>query len=392
VELYRKLIELFPDLALALHARLELAELLDERGDPASAIKILKEALDKEPQADLADRMRLRLGLCHLALGGDKAALGHFEILAGNSQSPFAAQGHALAAECLMRKENWEAAVKHLVVFRDLEPFQNIGNVSDWALLRLSDALAQSKKIDESRQVLDTLITRFSESTFRAHAHYAAGLSWSKGKDYDKAALAFGLAAANSKGDLAGRALVQQAISQIELKQFVEAGEILQKVADKPDSPDVRGLALLEAAYCAQQQNQPEQATKSLSRLISESPASSWAEEAKKRLEDAEASFKPPHDLSLAAPLLVPNVRQDLHVDRLGEAVGERVSLEDPTVGPGHAYTLARLMPARQTPAAWRHIAIPDPFENHNAVTFSLPEEVFLPLSNELSTPILPKK
>ena len=91
-------------------------------------------------------------------------------------------------------------------------------------------------------------------------------------------------------------------------------------------------------------------------------------------------------------PLLVPNVRQDLHVDRLGEAVGDRVSLEDPTIGPGHAYTLAWLMPARQTPAPWRPIAIPDPFENHNAVSFSLQEEVLLRLTDERSLPILPKK
>jgi tetratricopeptide (TPR) repeat protein len=364
--------------------------MLDERGDPTSAVKVLKEALDKEPQADLADRMRLRLGLCYLTLGDDKAALGHFEILAGNSQGPFAAQGHALAAECLMRKENWEAAVKHLVIFRDQEPFQNIGNVSDWALLRLSHAFAQSKKIDESRQVLDILITRFSESPFRSHAHYAAGCSWKKDKDYDKAVVAFGLAAANSKGELAGRALVQQAVTQIELKQFAEAGEILLTVVDKQENPDLRGLALLEAAYCAQLQNHPELATKSLSKLISDYPASSWAEEAKKRSEDAEASLMPPHDLSLAAPLLAPDVRQELHVDRLGEAVADRVSLEDPTVELGHAYTLARLMPARQTPAAWQQIAIPDPFENHNAVIFNLGPEVLPPLTDD--PPVIPKK
>jgi hypothetical protein len=111
-----------------------------------------------------------------------------------------------------------------------------------------------------------------------------------------------------------------------------------------------------------------------------------WVEEAKKRLEDAQAALKPPHEQSLAATLLT-DARQELHIDRLGDAVGDRVSLDDPTVEPGHEYTLARQIPRRHTPAAWQPIALPDPFEHHNAVSFDMEPEAPLPLPS-----VSPKK
>ena len=64
---YAKLIAEFPDLALSVEARLELAELLAEREKPDDAIKLLREAIDKEPTdkptpPETLERIRLRLG------------------------------------------------------------------------------------------------------------------------------------------------------------------------------------------------------------------------------------------------------------------------------------------------------------------------------------------
>src|SRR5262249_50468424 len=61
---YQALIEAFPDLAINADARFELAEMLSERGEHDNAIKLLREALDKEPNQDLTDKVRLRLGAC----------------------------------------------------------------------------------------------------------------------------------------------------------------------------------------------------------------------------------------------------------------------------------------------------------------------------------------
>src|SRR5439155_242211 len=64
---YTKLIAEFPDLSLAVEARLEIAEYLTEKGKAADAVKLLKDALDKEPTdkptpGETTERIRLRLG------------------------------------------------------------------------------------------------------------------------------------------------------------------------------------------------------------------------------------------------------------------------------------------------------------------------------------------
>ncbi|TMQ30713.1 MAG: tetratricopeptide repeat protein, partial [Planctomycetota bacterium] len=63
--LYQAIIDSFPDLPLAVEARLELAELLAAREEFPAAINLLDQALDKEPPPDMASRIRLRLGMCH---------------------------------------------------------------------------------------------------------------------------------------------------------------------------------------------------------------------------------------------------------------------------------------------------------------------------------------
>ena len=54
------LIEAFPDLAVNADARFELAELLSHRGEHEEAIKLLKQAFDKEPPPELTDKIRVR--------------------------------------------------------------------------------------------------------------------------------------------------------------------------------------------------------------------------------------------------------------------------------------------------------------------------------------------
>jgi tetratricopeptide (TPR) repeat protein len=85
---YQSLLTAFPDLALAGDARLELAEVQSDRERYDEAIKLLKDSLDKEPPLELGDRMRIRLGSCLSAKGDHKAALTHFQLVAGNVKSP----------------------------------------------------------------------------------------------------------------------------------------------------------------------------------------------------------------------------------------------------------------------------------------------------------------
>src|SRR5262249_15447537 len=118
-EQYHALIEAFPDLPLGVDARFELAELYAERNEHDQAIKVLTDALDKEPPQELSDRIRLRLGAAHAAKGNFKGALAQFDAVAQNLKSPLAGQGHYRAGECLMQQKEWAEAAKRLSVFRD---------------------------------------------------------------------------------------------------------------------------------------------------------------------------------------------------------------------------------------------------------------------------------
>jgi len=73
-------VEAFP-ISLALHARLDLRSCFDERRATQHGRQILKEALDRNLQPILADRMPSTAWGCYQALGDAKSALNHFEIL-----------------------------------------------------------------------------------------------------------------------------------------------------------------------------------------------------------------------------------------------------------------------------------------------------------------------
>lgn len=87
-QLYEALIAAVPDNPRAVDARLELGELLAERGDPATAIKLYSEALDQEPAPDMADKIRIRLGIALVAKGDPKTGQTQLETVAKNPKSP----------------------------------------------------------------------------------------------------------------------------------------------------------------------------------------------------------------------------------------------------------------------------------------------------------------
>ena len=92
---------------LSVEARLELAELLAEPEKPDDAIKLLKEAIDKEPTdkptpPETLERIRLRLGGVLFDKKDYAAAQGQFDAVAANDKSPHRGQGLYRSAECLL--------------------------------------------------------------------------------------------------------------------------------------------------------------------------------------------------------------------------------------------------------------------------------------------------
>jgi cellulose synthase operon protein C len=375
--LYRELIDAFPDTPLAVEARLELAEAQADREDFAPAVKLLAEAIDREPPAEMTDRLRLRLGMCQMGRGDLKAALTQFNAVAARADSPWAGQGHYRSAECLMQAGDWKGAVEHLALFRDKEAFQNLGGLSDRALLRLGHALARLQQWDKSREAFEQLIARFDDSPWVNAARYGIGWVWQRQQEYDKAIAAYTPAASDANTETGVRSRVQIGICLFEQKKYAEAAAKFEEAA-QPLFADLGALALLAAAAAHDRLKEREQAEKLLQRVLHDVPDSPWATAARQRLKPGNAP--PPHELPEAVRLLTPDL-DPAPLDPLGQPQSDRASLDDPTEEQSLAAALNRAPPERAAPAPPLRLVVPDPYENHRAVQNKIPaDDDHLPL------------
>jgi TolA-binding protein len=283
---YQALIAAFPDVAANADARFELAELMAERGEFDPAVKLLREALDKEPGPELADKVRVRLGACLLAKGDTKAALAQLEPVAANAKSLQAAQATYRVGECFMQRGEYAEAVKHLARLRDHGPFQNLPGVTDRALLRLGHALAHLKQWDASRQAHEQVVSRFGSGPWAVEARYGVGWVWQNQGRYDEAVNAYNQVVAATASELGARAQLNIGLCRLAQKKHGEAAAALMIVPYTYDYPQINALALVEAARALAEAKQEEQAARLLERVLRDHPGTEQAEAARKRLEE----------------------------------------------------------------------------------------------------------
>jgi TolA-binding protein len=281
---YQSLIKDFGDQLLAGNARLELAELLAEREEWDPAIQTLNEAFENELPEELADQIRLRLGMCQLFKGDAKGGLTQLQLVADNPKSPLVAQGHYYAGEALLQQKEWEAAVKYLAKFRDHGPFQNLPGLSDRALLRLGHAYAQQQKWAESRQAHELVWARFPSSPWVHEARYGAGWALQNQKQFDPAVSLYEQVVAGTLEEIAAKSQLQIGLCRQEQKRHPEALAALLVVPYSYDYPEWSGAALFEAhRVFIEMKNQP-QAVLLLQRIVSDYPGSTWAKLAQEEL------------------------------------------------------------------------------------------------------------
>jgi TolA-binding protein len=288
--IYKALIEAFPDVESSTDARFEFSELLAERNEHDAAIKLLQEALDKEPPAELTEKIRLRLGACQAAKGDSKAALTQFQAVARNEKSPLRAQAVYRAGECYMQMKDHAAAEKEFKMFRDFGPFQNVPGVTDRALLRLGHVYDQQKQWDASRQAHEQVVGRFPQSPWVAEARYGIGRAHQHKSEYDPAVNAFSQVAAATASELGARAQLNIGLCRLSQKRYAEASTALLVVPFTYDYPDLNALALLEAARAMSEDKQRDKAIQLLKRLLRDHPDSESAKAAKERLAELEKS------------------------------------------------------------------------------------------------------
>jgi cellulose synthase operon protein C len=282
---YLALLDAFPDLPLAGDARFELTELYGQHDEHDAAIKLLTECLDKEPPAELTEKIRLRLGACHAAKGNLKAALAQFDAVIQNPKSPLIAQAQYRAGECLFATHDYAEAAKRLALFRDKGEFQNLPGLTDRALLRLGHACAHLKEWDRSRQAHEQVAARFGNSPWVHEARYGMGWAWQQQKQYDQAINAYNQVVAGTPTETAAKAQLQIGLCRLEQKRYQEAANALLVVPFTYDYPEFSAVALLEAARAFQFLKQADQAERLLRRVIREHPQSRWADAARDRLE-----------------------------------------------------------------------------------------------------------
>jgi TolA-binding protein len=282
---YEALLSQFADLPLAVEARLELAELFDERDEHDAAIKLLTEAIDKEPAPELSDRLRLRLGSCLAAKKETAKALAQFDAVARDPKNPLAGQAHYRAGECLLALGDPAKAAARLAVFRDQDPFRNLPGLTDRALLRLGHAYAQAKSWDASRQVLEQMIGRFGNSPWVLEARYGIGWALQNQHQFDAAVQNYTQVVNATASDLGAKAQLQIGLCRLEQKRFGEATTALLAVPFTYDHPELNPIALCEAARSLIEAKQPDQAEKLLQRVVRDYPQSEWAKVARERLD-----------------------------------------------------------------------------------------------------------
>ncbi len=284
-KLYLAAIEAAPELAQSADTRFELAELYSERNEHDAAIKLLKEALDQEPPAELTERIQLRLGVCLAAKGATDEALKRFEPIARNAKSPLQAQATYRVGECYLQLKKYDEAEKRLKMFRDHGPFQNLAGLTDRALLRLGHVYRELKQWDASRQALEQVVNRFGQSPWIHEARYGIGWAHQQKGELDQAVNVYNQVTAGTATELGARAQLNIGLCRMAQKRYPEAATALLVVPFTYDYPELSATALLEAARALAENKQKDKAIPLLERLLRDHPESEQAEVAKKRLE-----------------------------------------------------------------------------------------------------------
>jgi tetratricopeptide (TPR) repeat protein len=294
--IYTKLIAEFPDLSLGVEGRLELAELLTDKQKPDDAIKLLREAIDKETTdkptpPETIERIRLRLGAALFDKKDYAAAQGQFDAVGNNEKSPHRGQGLYRSAECLLAQGKAEEAKNKLVIFRDNGAFHNIPSVSDRALLRLGHAFLVLKQWEPARQAFDTLVGRYgNNNAWAIDARYGMGVALQNQNRFDEAVNSYVQVTQMTQDERAGRAKLQIGECRAKQNKWADAGKEFQSVYYGFDIPELKYAAMLEHARVLIEEKKPDEAVKLMEKVIKDAPKDSeWAKAAQERLEKLKA-------------------------------------------------------------------------------------------------------
>ncbi len=281
---YKAIIAAAPDSSLANQARLELAEVLADRNEVDPAIDLLAAAMDKDPSPELAEKLRCRLAACHLVKGNAKIALPIIEAVANKKDSAMAPQARFLAGEAFIQMQEWPKAVERLQPFRDQDPWRNMPDLTDHALVRLGYAFAGAGNWDQSRQSFEAAVSRFAQSPYVDDARYGMALALQNAKNFDPAVNAYAEVAKHTAAEVGAKSQLQIGLCRLEQKRYDEAAQALLVVPFTYDYPEISAAAWCEAGRAYAEGKHNPEATKAFQHVLTDYPTSQWAAVAKKRM------------------------------------------------------------------------------------------------------------
>ena len=282
---YQTLISSFADTPLAIDARFELAEMLAERDEHDPAIKLLKEALDKEPSDnkvpsdELIDRIRLRLGACLAAKKEHREAVAQLSVVADNPKrrwSRRASTAPASASSNSAKPTRPSPASRSSATSRRsrTSPASATGPCCGSATPRRAEAVGrQPAGADAARPALS--------ATARGSHEARYGIGWARQNQdqYDQAVNAYNAGDRRPRpAELAAKAQLQIGLCRLEQKRYADAATALLVVPFTYDYPELSAAALLEAARALSRRQEARPGRALLQRVLKDYPQSEWAE------------------------------------------------------------------------------------------------------------------
>jgi TolA-binding protein len=282
LEVARRLFEDFPSAPESIHARLEVAQWLRDRGRSDLAKEVLSVAAESLPAGEMTDRLRLKLGDVLTDAGKPAEAAKPFEAVAA-AGGPWADAARDRLGAARLAAGDTRGALKALAPFASDTAK---GDAAERGLVRLAAARLADGQVKAAADAFGNYAKRFADAgQFTATAQFGAAAILQAQRKYDDAARAFG-GLADAGGEFAALARFHLAQCRHAEKRFGDAAAVYLAVPFTPGCPDaVANAATLGAARAFAEAGQTATAGAILLKLALDAPPESvWVGAAEGRL------------------------------------------------------------------------------------------------------------
>lgn len=282
---YATLLKEQPKSSVAVHARVELAELQATGGDCAAAAKLLAPVIEGgDAPADLQATALFRAGVCALqADDADQAATLLTRFLKEHAGHGLAAAAQYYAGEALARQGQHKAATEQLTAA--LDKLRDAA-LRGPALLRLGESLVALQQWPRAEETFARFLRELPEDEHWYQAQFGVGWARENLQRYGEAITAYEAVVARHQGPTAARAQFQIGECLFAEKKLDEAVRALVKVDILYAYPEWQSAALFEAGRALEQQGKTVEARQQYEAVRTRFGETRWAKLADERLKE----------------------------------------------------------------------------------------------------------